>query len=159
MLRLHPGNAQGSQIFSRPHARPILSPQALHGSRVHIESDFDTLCEEAALPDKLHQLEELCQVQGVARGAGDLTADASAQPTLAVRAALLAARKAEVEQLEAILSVVAKAREEESRKLEERLAQVQEACRRLGPLAALDTNVSRACLMWENHKSGPATLA
>lgn len=47
------------------------TPQVLHAARVHIESEFDTICEETLLTDKLHQLEEMCETQGISDGACD----------------------------------------------------------------------------------------
>lgn len=43
----------------------------MHAARVHIESEFDTICEETLLTDKLHQLEEMCEAQGIPDGAAD----------------------------------------------------------------------------------------
>lgn len=97
-------------------------------------------------------------IPGQGHGSEDLSLSesASGRPTHAVRAALLAARKAEVEQLETILKAVAEVRQVQEQKLEQKIAKAEEACRKLRPLTALDTNVSRACIVWENHKADPA---
>ncbi|KFM27290.1 hypothetical protein F751_4560 [Auxenochlorella protothecoides] len=137
--------------------------QVLHGSRVHIESDFDAICEETALTDKLHQLEELCEAQGVSddpharQAAGSLSGED--RPTRAVRAALHAARRAEAEQLESILARAAARREALEAQLAARVAELELRANALRPLAALDTNVSRACLAWESHKLQAAAEA
>lgn len=40
--------------------------QALHRVRVLAETDFQSICEENALRDKLYALEQLCEQQGIA---------------------------------------------------------------------------------------------
>lgn len=43
-------------------------PQALHKARVLAETDFQLICEENALRDKLYALETLCEEQGIVDG-------------------------------------------------------------------------------------------
>ena len=49
--------------YSRPRGL-----QALHHTRVNIEADFGELCEEHELREKLHNLEVMCEEQGIADG-------------------------------------------------------------------------------------------
>lgn len=44
----------------------LVPAQALHRARVLTETDFQHICEENNLRDKLYALEELCEEQGIA---------------------------------------------------------------------------------------------
>lgn len=48
-------------LFNLLRAHAPTHAQALHGARVHTEGEFDAVCEETQLSDKLHAIEELCE--------------------------------------------------------------------------------------------------
>lgn len=76
------GGDGGGQLAAAAACVPLLvqlsfsvpALQALHHTRVSIETDFEELCEELGLRDKLATLETLCEEQGIADGdAADAT--------------------------------------------------------------------------------------
>lgn len=82
--------------------------QALHHARINIEAEFDACLEESRLPDRLQDLEVLCEEQGMlADGQGTAAAGSIVVSTSAPEAVFRALRhkaiKAENERLQAAL--------------------------------------------------------
>lgn len=70
-----------------------------------------------------------------------------------MRAALLAARRTEATQLEAMLTAAAARRGELQAALDKRVQELESAARGMRTLAVHDTNVARAALSWEHQKA------
>ncbi|KDD76236.1 hypothetical protein H632_c304p0, partial [Helicosporidium sp. ATCC 50920] len=103
--------------------------QALHGARVHTEGEFDAVCEETQLSDKLHAIEELCESHLTAQSKN------SAAATRALRASLLTVKKAEAEELRRLLEAARARRAELEAELESARAEVASQAAALRPLA------------------------
>jgi hypothetical protein len=153
-----------SPTHRRPPAAHTLSPtartqpQTLHQARLFIDRDFEELCEEAQLGDKLQALETLCAEQGLGEGAAGAGAPAGPPPSRAARAAALHARRDEAAHLAAVLAEVERGNAEAGAALEAARGEAQRLLAGAGALEARLEGARTACKAWTS-RAGPAAAA
>ncbi|PSC74379.1 Embryo defective isoform 1 [Micractinium conductrix] len=130
--------------------------QALHHTRVSIETDFEELCEELGLRDKLATLETLCEEQGIADGdAADATRQPALGPTNAIRLGLLRAKQAEVESLRSVLAQCEERNAALQGQLASRRGEARELLAKAQPIAAQLDAVHASSKAWANRVVEP----
>ncbi len=132
--------------------------QTLHQARVFIDKEFEEICAESLIGDKLQTIDVMCAEQGYdgnngeGGGAGvNAISSAQAGPKLA-RAATLKAKKEALEHLRAIKRDVEERNMELEGSLEERKAEARVLqARGIGELGARLDGVGRSVLAWEKR--------
>lgn len=132
--------------------------QALHHTRVNIEADFDELCEEHELRDKLATLEALCEEQGIADGdAAEAARQPALGPTRAIRLGLLRAKQAELESLQAVLAQCEARNAELAATLADRRRAAQELAAKAQPVAEQLATAHVSSKAWINRVVDPVS--
>lgn len=115
--------------------------QTILQARSSIEVDFQDICDDNSIIDKLHTLDIMCAQQGIVDGASDVTVQ-GAPPTKAARAATLRAKKEEIKLLSAILEDVGKKEIDAERALEQKKLAAKNVIAAAEPV--LETNLADA---------------
>ncbi|GAB4821157.1 hypothetical protein N2152v2_008203 [Parachlorella kessleri] len=109
--------------------------QALHRGRVLAETDFQQICEENALRDKLYALEQLCEEQGIGDGDAPLGGSQQHQAHSMQLAALGEAQHQELEQLQEVLYQARQRQTQLQAELEGRQQQLRAVLQKARPIA------------------------
>lgn len=123
-----------------------LYQQVLHLTRANSEAEFEDICEEAQVWTKLHDLEQLCQEQGLLDGV-----DTSIRPTNRIAPAAAAqtyrmqAKQQEKLELEGILEQMQEQQAGLEASLQQKQLEVMQAADQFQPVI---TNLEKVCVMF-----------
>lgn len=126
-----------------------LYQQVLHLTRANSEAEFEDICEEAHLWTKLHDLEQLCQEQGLLDGD-----ESSARPTnralpaAAAQTYRVQAKQQEKLELEAILEQMQEQQAELEASLQQKQLEILQAAEQFQPVIANLEKVHQASKLW-----------